>query len=244
MKRRKNWLLPLLTVLIVLTVTFLPRHLSDLQDQKLFGQVHTQALTAETILPTQSPDLARRVELLANWMEGSEVMSALQALTDDTICQELASAVLDGLRSMADSGALPAELLPGDLSSMEASQIYLQQQLVGAEYYMIDSVIKDENIFLSIVLDAETKQMLWLQLSHPKLEGFYEQMSPVDIGTFFVEHLGIESTLIEAGAFDADFQIADLDLQYSVLLEPYFLQIIPMATDLHTEGESSSAAVG
>ena len=69
MKQLRTWLLPILTVLVVLTVTLLPQHLSRLQDQKIMAKIHPEALAAENILPVQSPDLVQCISLLSRWME-------------------------------------------------------------------------------------------------------------------------------------------------------------------------------
>ena len=244
MKRLRVWLLPVLTVLVVLTVTGLPQYLSAFQDQKLMGQVHTEVLATENRLPTQPPDLAQRMELLASWMESSDVMSAQQDLSGGDIYHELACAVLDELQNMAGSGILPSELLPGSIPSVGVYQMYLQRQLTGAEYYMFDTYIKSENVHLWAVLDGETKQMLWLELGHPAMERLYESLAPADIGAFFLDCLGIENNLVTAGKFDAVFQIADTDIQYLVSAEPYFLKISPVMTYPETDTEGTSASVG
>ena len=241
MRRLQAWLLPLLTVLTVLTVTLLPRHLLTMQDQKRMGQVHTEALTTENLLPTQPPDMTQRIELLVRWMETSDAMSAQQELSDDAIYTELTDALLDALARMAEGGVLPAELLPESIPFTEATQLYLQQQLTGAKYYILDTPIHTENAHLWAVLDGDTKQLLWLELVHPVMEDlFFDSLSPADIGTFFLESLGVENDLTAAEKFDAVFQTANPNVQYVVSLDPCSLKIAPMLLYPETDAESSS----
>ena len=240
MRRLQAWLLPFLTVLTVLTVTLLPQRLSALQDQKQLGQIHTEALTEENSLPIQPPDMVQRIDLLARWMETSDVMSVQQELPSDTVNPELTGIILDELESMANGGVLPTELLPGSIPFTEATQIYLQQQLTGAKYYVFDTPLHTEDAHLWAVLDGDTKQLLWLELVHPVMENFFDSLSPADIGTFFLERLGIENDLAAAGKFDAVFQTANPDVQYVISLDPCSLKISPMFFYPETDAEASS----
>ena len=239
MKRIRAWLLPLFTLLAVLTVTILPRYLSDLQDQKIIGHIHTEKLPVEDSLPTQPPDLSQRMLLLSQWMEASDIMSVHNEITEDyayaessadkesTTYRQLCAAALSEVKFLAESGLLPLDLTPLEKSNMSVSRIYLRRQLIGAEFYVFDTYIKAENIHFWIVLDSETMNMVWLELGHPAMEKYYKSISPEKIGQFFLERLGVTCDLVTAGAFDAIFQITDADLQYGVSVEPYFLKIVP-----------------
>lgn len=243
MKRLKAWLLPVLTVFIVLTVTVLPQRLSALQDQKLMENIHAEPLIAENSLPTQPPDLAQRIELLACWMDASDVMASQQELSGGAIHHELAGVVLDELYNMTENSVLPKELLPGTIPSTGVYQLYLQRQLVGAKYYVFDTYIEAEGVQLWVVLDGETKQILWLELGHPAMEWLYETFSPTDIGAFFLDRLGIENDAVATGKFDSIFQIPNLDIAYAISLDLYSLKISPMMTYLQTDTTATTITV-
>lgn len=227
MKQLRVWLLPILTVLVVLTVTLLPQHLSRMQDQKLMEHVHTEALAAENSLPAQSPDLIQRISLLSRWMEAPDVMSAQNEVAEGEFYDELCAAALIELQSIADDGPLPADLLPSEVSFVDVSRMYLQQQLVGAEFYMFDTYIKSENIHLWMVLDGGTRELLWLELGHPAMVEYEKVISPMEMGVFFLDRLDIEGSPTTSGISDVVFQIPEADLLYCVSLDPYFLRVTP-----------------
>ena len=241
MKQLRAWFLPSITVLVVLTVTLLPQYLSHLQDQKVMAQIHSEALAAENILPVQSPNLIERISLLSRWMEASDVMSAQNEVAEGEFDDELCAAALQELQSMAYDGPLPADLIPSDISFMDVSRLYLQQQLIGAEFYVFDTYIKAENIHLWMVLDGETMELLWLELGHPAMEKYNKLISPMEMGVFFMDRLGIESSPTTAGKSDAVFQVPEADLQYCVSLEPYFLKVFPSVAYPAMDAESMDA---
>ena len=244
MKQLRAWLLPIITVLVVLTVTLLPQHLSRLQDQKVMAKIHSEALAAENILPAQSPDLEQRVSLLSRWMEDSVVMSAQNEVAEGDFYDDICAEALQELRSMADDGPLPADLLPPEVSFVDVSRMYLQQQLVGAEFYVFDAYSKIENINLWMVLDGETMELVWLELGHPAMEKYRESISPAEMGTFFLDRLGIENTQnthVANGSYDAVFQLPATDLQYCVSLDPYYLKVFPSVAYPAMDAESMDA---
>ena len=230
MRQLRTWLLPGLTVLVVLTVTLLPQHLSRLRDQKLMERVHTEALAAENILPVQSPDLVQRISLFSRWMEASDVMSAQNEVAGGEFYDELCAAALQELHSITDDGPVPADLIPSEISFVDVSRMYLQQQLVGAEFYVFDTYVKTENTYLWMVLDGETMDLLWLELGLPAMEKYYEIISPVEMGVFFLGRLGVENSPATTGKFDAVLHIPDTDLQYCVSLDPNYLKVFPSMT--------------
>ena len=239
MKHIRAWLLPLFTLLTVLAVTVLPRYLSDLQDQKIIGHIHTEKLPTENSFLTQQPDLSQRMLLLSQWAEGYDVMTVQNEIkesgahtetaadSENAAYHQLCSTVLAELNALTEIGLLPLDLMPLEASNMNVSRMYLQQQLIRAEFYVFETYMKAENIHLLIVLDSETMNMVWLELGHPAMEKYYKSISPEEIGRFFLERLDVNCDLVTAGEFDAVFQITDADLQYWVSVEPYFLKIFP-----------------
>ncbi len=250
MKRIRAWLLPLVTCLSVLTVTILPRYLSDIQDQKIIGHIHTEKLPVENSLPTQPPDLPQRILLLSQWVEDSDVMSVQNDITESDAenslntesitYSELCSAALAELKAFADSELLPLDLSALETSHMNISRVYLQKQLIGIQFYVFETYVKAENVHFWVVLDSESMHMVWLELGHPAMEKYYQSLSPEEMGTFFLNRLGMTCDLIQAGKFDAVFQITDMDLRYGVSVEPYFLKIFPIIADPTMDASPSS----
>lgn len=241
MKRLRAWLLPIFTCLTVLTVTVLPQHLSNLQDQKLMNRVHTEELTAENSLPIHPPDLVQRMMLLSGWMEPPDVMSAQHEVSDSAVYDEVYAVMLEELQSFVDAGVLPSDLLPKEIPPLTIFRMYLQQQLVGAEYYLIDAYIKTENIHLWMVLDGETRDLLWLELGHPAMEKYYQSLSPAEIGTFFLDRLGVENDLTTSGQFDAVFQISGTECQYAVSLDQVYLRLFPWMAYPATDADATDS---
>lgn len=230
MKKLRTWLLPVFTILIVISVTFLPQHLSNLQDQKLMGQVHTEKLTTENSLPTHSANLIQRMELLVYWKEAYDVMSALNDVNEDALYDEICATVLAELQSFADSSVLPPDLIPKEFNDTTViKRIYLQRQLVRAEYYMLETHNKTDNSHLSVVLDRESRQVLWLELEHPSMEKYYKALSPSMIG-FFLLHgrLGLKASLMTDEQFVAVFQLPGAKIQYFTNVDKVCLHLYPI----------------
>lgn len=236
----KRILLPLLTLAVVLSATFLPRQLSLFQDRKLQGTVQTEALVTENDLPSQPPTLPERMELLSRWMTAEDVASSSADLLADLSYEAWEAVIWQELDTLQNSGLLPADIFPTDLTNMSCHRMYLRRQLMGADYILLDSYEKSEQRHMWAVLDEETKQLLWLELGSPAMETQYQYLSPLEIGTFFLDRLEVGAEMKNWGYFDARFSIPGAEVEYAVSIDTYYLQIYPVIPEEGSETFSSA----
>ena len=69
-------------------------------------------------------------------------------------------------------------------------------------------------------------------------------MSPAEIGTFFLNRLGVKNDLITSGQYDAVFQLSGTECQYAVSLDQVYLRLFSMMVYPETDAESTATAVG
>lgn len=229
MKIIRALVLPVITVLIVIFATFLPQYLSDLQDQRLEGQVHTERLTTENNIPTHSTNLIQRLELLFYWKETYDIMSAMNDIDDDALYDQICATVLEELNSFVDAGLLPQDLLPKEFGAgTDINRLYLQRQQERAEYYMLETYSKTDDSRLMVVLDRESGHILWLELDSSAMEYYFKGLIPSKIGSFLLHRLpGLESSLLTDEMFFSVFKIQGASFQYCVSIDNMSLRLYP-----------------
>lgn len=240
MKRLDRWLLPALTCLVVLAAILLPQRLSQWRDQAALNGLHTEELKTENELPTQSLTLEERMLLLARYGEDMDSMTAMvQALEQSG---EVAGMMREELERLCESGVLPPEALPADLSSFESRRLYLRapDEIWGGSFLTMEGYSKAEDIYLSLVLDEETGYALRLELVTPALKEFPDE--PITIGTAFLDRMGVENTCIGYGGYDAAFDLPGAGCRYTIWLENHaMLQITPAPEGI--AGSATDASV-
>ena len=125
MKKWKNRLLPIFTCLVVLGAALLPQRLSELRDHTLMGTVHTEKLTDNWLL-ARPLSLAERIELLTLWSDEPERFTVVtQELSVKMAPEEilaLQTQVWKELRSLADAGIFPDEMLQEETSDLSGER--------------------------------------------------------------------------------------------------------------------------
>ena len=242
MKRWRVWILPILTVLVLLVVTLFPGYLFEIQDQKLLEHVHTEVLAAEINLPAQPPDLLQRTELLSCWKETPDVMYVQNEVVEEAIRKEVWENVIDEVNSFFYENVLPLGLIPDDFSYVNISRIYLRRQLLGAEYFVFDAFDKTEQVVLYVVLDGETKNMLWFELEHPLLEKYNKTISLADVGEYFLARLGIAASVVKENDSVPTFQMPGEKWQYWVHAGGNSLKIFPVVSYPVMDGDPYAVA--
>lgn len=244
MKRLDRWLLPVLTCLVVLVAILLPQRLSQWRDQAALNGLHTEELKTENELPTQSLTLEERILLLARYDEDMDSMTAMVQELEQS--GEVAGMMRKELERLCESGVLPPEVLPADLSSFESRRLYLRapEEIWGSSFLLMEGYDKAEDIYFSLVLDEETGYALRLELATPALQQFSDE--PVNIGITFLDRLGVENMCIGYGGYDATFDLPGADCRYTIWLENHaMLQITPAPkgiADFATDASSNMAA--
>lgn len=240
MKKLRPWILPVLTGLVVTAAILLPQQLSQMQDQALFNSIHAEALTVENDLPIQPPDLVQRIGLLSGWMTEPDIIFVQQELTDTDFLEEWKAVISQQLTSLSESGLIPVDILPQNLSELYCTRLHLQKQLMGADFLVGELYSKNENLHLWLVLDEETGHILWLEVGHPLMRKLSAMLSPAEIGTFFLETLDIDHQLTFGGGTDALFTFTGQDGQYAVAMDSYYLRILPISAPA-TDAEMAAA---
>lgn len=125
MKKWKNRLLPIFTCLVVLGAALLPQRLSELRDHTLMGTVHTEKLTDNWLL-ARPLSLAERIELLTLWSDEPERFTVVtQELSVKMAPEEilaLQTQVWKELKSLADAGIFPDEMLQEETSDLSGER--------------------------------------------------------------------------------------------------------------------------
>ncbi len=171
MRILKVWILPCLTALVVLASAVLPQWLSRLGDQRLLGSVHTEEMAAENGLAFRTPDLLERLEMATAWSYDTGTLSVFtQEVSDES--GELAEQVLAELRSLADSGVLPEELVLDETPNIQGLRVFLRDRETGlsTSFWCLDG--KGTDMALYIVLDVESGHAVRLDFSHPALRKY------------------------------------------------------------------------
>lgn len=218
MKKWKNRLLPLLTVLVVLCAALLPQRLSALRDRTLLGTVHTEEVTDSGLL-ARPLRAAERIELLALWLEEpeqfTEVTQELSAKGTTEEMPALRTQVEDELKSLAEAGVLSAEMLPEDISRLSGTRtsVRLSEDLRGAAFLQLE-VTDGKGTDVSVTLDADTGNAVALQVFFP-LSGSLPAFAD-EIGRAFLDRLGVENLVQFHGAEHAELLLPETNVLYHV----------------------------
>lgn len=240
MKRWKNWVFPLLTLLAVVGAALAPQQLSLLRDGRLSGEVHTEPLTDGNNFSLWAPSLAERIELAARYMEGDEVVSsAVQDLYHEALadCEALALVELD---SLAERGVLPPNVRPKTITLARGSRIYLWTPgtLGGAGFLFIHMEDTGPDWSMNALIDEETGRFLSLEVYSPQSEGYGDWSGAADFGGQFLDGLELDYQLcFSAGDTDAFFLLDETSRFYqSVSVGCYFF-IMPQSMRLNDKSE-------
>lgn len=228
MRDWRNWLLPLLTGLIVFVLALLPLKLSTLQDNSLTGTVHSEELTADSGFPAKPPDLAGRIWLLAQSEELEDNLSCISYLLEEDL--ELLEA-----RSLMDfeiKGLQLAKVLPSNLSSFPDSftavrtSLRNQTDLSSTQFLFVFAHDAVGGCTLSMQLDLEAGRTVSLRLYSPALPKYLS--SAQELGQTFLDRLGLTYELLEETDGDIILRLPEQPyLRYSVYLSWDVLTIHP-----------------
>lgn len=221
MRNWKNWLFPILTALSVAALALLPLHLSTLEDGRLTGTVHAEALSADNNFPAKPPDLPGRVRLLVQWQEMPEnltIMSQeLEGADRDQAMEQLREALAELGGLLSPEAAAVLEEADGD--SWDWFRYYLRDQtdLSSASFTEATTYDKSRGVTLSAVLDGESGQILRLVFHH--VDGVPCDASALELGKAVLDRLGLD--YVPEQDFDASayFRLPDCKSLFWVVRE-------------------------
>ena len=225
MRNWKNWLLPLLTALTVGALALLPLHLSTLEDDRLTGTIHAEALTADNNFPSKPPELPGRIRLLTQYQSVPELLTIVGQEPEAAKLEELSNQAWAELARLVKLGILPEK--SGVYNrGFRGSLLYLRDQrdLSSAAFAMLDTHNKETGETLSFYLDGESGQILTLELHSEYLLDF--DTPAEDIGSAFFSALGLRyEPLDNIQSNHAAFRLADSDAVYWIIRYDNYLHI-------------------
>lgn len=118
MKLVRKWLFPVLTCLIVVMAALLPPYISQLRDAKQFGQIHTEALEADSLPVREEPTFLDRLALYLRWRNSEWAVPSVRSPEEEREdrAEELIRAGLE-------------RLVEGDVFSADARTLWAEQYL-------------------------------------------------------------------------------------------------------------------
>ena len=214
----KNWLLPILTGLIVLACALLPRQLSQLQDKKIFHLIHAESMSADSSLPISSPDLLQKIHLLASWDANEPLMIIIcrDVNEEESTPEELRTMrelILSELNFFIQENLFPQTISVEDSLEIHGIRIYLQDSQESTGNWFLQGEIYDSNgeFGIWLTLDEETGKTLSLQFFHTS--AMPSAFSVKNLGMALLDHLDVEYDL----SFDSDTDLV-LSLRKQKLL--------------------------
>ncbi len=225
MRNWKNWLPPVLTVLMVGCLALLPLRLSVLRDGTLMGTVHAEELGEGSNFPARPPELPGRVWLLAKrdaWPDGLTIVD--QRLEEAELDRALEQAQTE-LEELEAAGILPpafAEIIDG----VTGNRVYLRDQadLSSAGFLELNAYRKGTGEDVRLYLDGESGRILAISGWFPG-----EPLDPEAVGRAFLDRLGLayETERVEPPSASAFFTLTESAAFYQVFRVGSFLQIAP-----------------
>ena len=248
MRNWKNWLAPALTVLAVLVLAWLPLRLSRLQDESLAGRVHAEELGEDSNFPARSPELERRLGLLARWQEDPNALAVVgQELEDAEELEETGLDALEELEELRELGVLPGMLTDCRISGV--SRFYLRdfRDLASTSFLQVSAFDRATGADIVMVVDNETGEALRLFLFSAALRKY--TADPWQIGRAFLDRLDVEYETLHNSDTDsgvlAAFRLPESGVCYYVILDRDRLEIFPQTDWEPEEGsrEGNASAV-
>lgn len=225
MNKLRSWSLPLLTCAVMLAAVILPQRISLWRDQALLNTPHTEELRVENDLPTHPLSLLEQMSLVSLCDLYPESLTVVtQELIPDG---EAMATIRTELDRLCGDGILPPEVLPADLSGFLYQRLYLRLpgSVSGASFLLMEGYSKKEDSYFSLLLN-EDGYALRLEVIHPAMKKYAG--TPLEIGTAFLDRLGVEHTCVGDSFYEAVFTTPDPALRYFASQDGDLLRIVPM----------------
>lgn len=221
MKLVKKWLFPILTCLIIVGAAVLPPYISQVRDNKQFGQIHAEELNADILSAREPPDLLERLELYARWCTPTETIPSFQNPETDVDLAEQA------LERMVQANVIPSHLLWDSVEQADATRLLLWNPTdsIGSqtpiEFWRVKVYLGDRS--LSMDLDGESGLPLHLNLYDPNIAQWLDYKEPdtlPNLAECYFDLLGLEADLVggdvplDSAPWERQFFIKGTDMCY------------------------------
>lgn len=228
MRDWKNWLLPLLTCLVVVCLAVLPLRLSILRDQGFTSAVHTEDLGEHSNFPAKPPELPGRLWLLAQLNSFPDTLTIVDQAIEDEELEKLRPEILTELEALEAAGILP-EGLGERLGEFTGARIYLRDQidLSSAAFWQLSAMDAETEEYLSVYLDRETGRTAALNFWSYRLRKV-AKLSPAEAGMALLDRLeaDYEVSREESGEITV-LRLTESRVLYTILDLGTYLRIIP-----------------
>ena len=224
MKFVKKWLFPFLTCLIAAGAAVLPPYISRIQDAKQFGQVHAEALEADSLPAREDPTLLDRMELFVQYSMVQPILSFRDAAYfEDSEGRELANVTQELLTG---AGVFPNWLFREEpFDQVTAGRVLLwdpagkgtvQEVSVFWELHWSYYSNKNHQKSIELTLDAETGLPIHLFVDDTNMSQWlpYETRDLRALAKRFFDLLGVEVQEVEPSG---PWYVPSLNLSYAVV---------------------------
>lgn len=220
----KNWLFPVLTVLIVAGLALLPLRLSVLEDGRLTGVVHAEELGEDSNFPARTPDLPGRVWLLAQRESLPEALAIMDQELEGAALEKVSARTMEELGRLEEAGVLPVGF-SARLDTFSGNRVCLRDRtdLTSAVFWEVNSYERKTGEFCWLYLDGETGRVLGVEAASRLLAKRLPE--PEEAGRAFLEGLGLEGSLFGSSSHEAGFRLADGRTMYWAVREEGYLRL-------------------
>lgn len=254
MKRVKKWLLPALTCLLAAGAVVLPPYISQLRDAKQFGQIHTEALAAETLPAYEPPSLTDRLALYLRWRDSEWAVPSVRSPEEERE---------DRAEELIRAGL--GRLVEGDVFSADARTLWEEQYLpdlhISSWSYVLlwdmeDGVVSREpcaiwelaavmdTCTVGLTLDVESGLPLRLDIYDSNLIQWLSPKDPEALPSMaerFLALLGLEGEQVTLSALDSGigqciYRVTNTDFYFRFDYTSHQLIVQPEPMDWLTDG--------
>lgn len=171
-----QWVLPILTIGLVLLAIVLPERISALRDRKLFAAAHVEAFDSQQGVAAPDMTLAQRVNTFAalNYGEVTDAYSRIQdRFTEEELehMDALGQSAVDELVS-AGVFSMPYGVSVGKMERYDCSMGLIWDRVTEAEASLLYVSYYDDpsNFGMNLVLDEESGLAVQVSVFYPELE--------------------------------------------------------------------------
>ena len=192
MRNWKNWLFPILTGLTVTALALLPLRLSTLEDGKLTGAVHTEALPENSNFPSAPPELPGRLWLLVQCIEKPDTLTIMAQTLEEPELEREIQRLHEALNALNEILPPQAAETLEQIDMFSCDRYYLRDQtdLSSASFSFFNGYDRHTNAYLSAQLDGVSGQLVGLHVSSLP-ESFAYRLSARETGEKLLDHLGL-----------------------------------------------------
>ena len=207
-----QWVLPILTVCMVLMAIVLPERISAWRDRNLFAAAHVEAFDSEQGIAAPDMSLAQRAQALANVRYGEETDAYIRYQDSFTAAEndQIDKLFITAANALIESGIFP---LPKGFSSSAMECISRDRLLLWdratagtASFLLLFYYDETTDMGVDLTIDEESGQALIVTIYHPELKEYFagdDGRELAEIGTQFITQLGFAPADVKYGWDDA-----------------------------------------